>query len=106
MRLKEHGLVAQAERSRDRGVEALEVANLQDPPAGGGQNLICLLQRSGNWLFNEYVHPGAQQFHGSRGVVNGGCADAGRVHGRAARQQRCNGVEGGNAIVGGCGCAS
>ncbi len=106
MRLKEHGLIEVGNEGPDGGVEALQVADLQNEVIGlrAGDQVVCFRKGAGNGFFDQRVDTGVKDRGGDGSVEGGrgtdrGCVEfeyAGLVRGQAfirSREQsrRCEG---------------
>ena len=100
--LEEHRAGDDGQGGDDGGIEALEVADLDDAAggAGGGDDVVGFRQGGGERLFDEQVHAALQQRLGDFGVMNGGDGDGGGVE-VGGIQQLGDGAEGAGAVLGG-----
>ena len=101
VRLEEHRFVESGERCGDGGVEALEVADLDDALVlrGEREDVIGLGECCGEGLFDEDIDAGEQQGLRSDGVLSGGHADGGRVETECSSVEFVCRSEGGDAVL-------
>ena len=80
-RLDEDGLLHDLAKLLDGAVEALHVADVEDPPvlAGHAEELLGLFQRRGHRFLHEDVHAGLQEIAGDLEVAVGGDGHRGDV---------------------------
>ena len=103
MSLKEHG-TGQAAEGRGHGwIEPFQVAGGDDAAEamGLGIEFVGLIERGGEWLFDEQVKAGGEELRGDFGVRYGGDTNGRGVKVEVGREQIADGGEGGNAMMSG-----
>jgi hypothetical protein len=107
--LEKHGAAEFGLDSEDSGVEAFEVAGLEDAVAavGAGDEVVGFSDGGGDRLFDQHVKAGIEQRGGNGMVMHGGDGDGGRVQFEIGGEQLIDGGEDGNSVfvrgVGGAG---
>jgi hypothetical protein len=103
VRLKEHGTAQFGLDGKDGGVEALEVAGLQDATAfvGSADEVVGLGESGDEWLFDEQVEAGIEEGRGYRVVMDCGNGDGGRMKAEICAEQFVDRGEDGNGEFGG-----
>ena len=101
MGLEEHGAAQLRLNGQHRGVEALQVAGLQNALAlGGSRNqIVGLGKRGGQRLFYEQVKARIEQSRGNRMMMHGRDGDGGCVEMKVCGQQRVHSREDGDCVV-------
>jgi len=102
VRLKEHGAAELGLDGENGGVEALEVAGLEDFflfPCQGNE-VVGFSEGGGKRLFDEQVEPGMEQRGGYRVVMDGGNGDGGGVETEVRGEQRGRVWKNGDGVSG------
>lgn len=101
--LKKHGSVEMRDRCGDGGVEAFEVAYLQDAVVvvGEGDEGVCLCERGGDRFFDQGVDACGEKLCSCCGVMDRRDADAGCLNLQVSGEHFVDGGEGGKAVLGG-----
>jgi hypothetical protein len=95
VRLKEHGPPDFWLDGKDGGVEALEMAGLQNAPAflRAGDEIVSFRKAGGERLFNQEIESGVEQSRGDLVMMYGGHGDGCGVELQIGGQQLLNGRE-------------
>ncbi len=102
MGFKEHGAAQLRLDGEDGGIEALQMAGLQNALAlfRALDQIVGLGERGGQRLFDQQVEAGIEQSRSYLMMVHGGNGDAGGVQMQIGRQQFVHGREDGDCVFG------
>jgi len=104
MRLKEHGALETRGDRKHRGIEALEVAGLNDKLSafGAGNEVVGLGEICGQGLFDEQVDAGIEEPHGDGVMMDGRHGDAGSIEIEIGGEEFFDGGKDRDLVLRGC----
>jgi hypothetical protein len=102
VRLKEHGPPDFCFDGEDGGIEALEMAGLQDALTflSAVDEIVGFRKAGGEWLFNQEIESGVEQSRGHGVMMHGGHGDSCSVEVQISGQQLLNGREDRDRVFG------